>query len=133
MFEEFDDDNRPHISKAEWIVMQDRDYFPPGGVESVGVDQEELQTLVERLRKTDYFKGEPESIFVDDISAPSRNTDDYRQWWEYHDAKDNDEILGDSPSPYELLYNDEFEKLWEKGEIDKDLYQFLKRMKDQEL
>ena len=55
-------------------------------------------------------------------------TDEYRQWYEYHEAKGDYDLLGDSPSPYELLYNKEYEHLHELGELDDDLYFMLKRM-----
>ena len=100
-----EEDESFHVSHAEAYVIQDENLFPRNGKEPITL--EEARKAVERLRKTDYFGNVDESFFIDDVSAPPRYTEEYRQWWEYQEAKGHYNLLGNSPSPYESLYNNE--------------------------
>lgn len=101
-FSEDEDDEPFHVSHAEFEVLSDPDY---NGKYQIGT--KELERLIRRLRNKRYFGDVDDSFFEDDVSAPSRGTEEYRQWYEYNMAKGYYNILGSSPSPEELEEDDE--------------------------
>lgn len=101
MTEDFDDELF-HVSHAEFEVLSDPAYK---GKYQIGT--KELTQLIRRLRNKGYFGNEDDSFFEDDVTAPTRGTEEYRQWYEYNMAKGNYDILGNSPSPERLEEEDD--------------------------